>query len=78
MNDQDRFMVAYENALSEDMAKHPERYGRTSLHIVVERMRVAFEQGSYNQSSPAVRGACKAVGIKPTRTAINAFWGNGQ
>lgn len=71
-----RFIVIYTEKLREAVAKHPEvyRYTQAEVPAVVDRMREAFVRGSYNHDGLAIRNTCKAVGIKPTRTALEAFF----
>lgn len=71
----DRFMAEYEPALYNAVRKHPEEYGfpLESVPIVAARMRTAFERGSYNHEGSGIKAACKALGIKHTRKAIEGF-----
>lgn len=74
----DAFMVAYAPALTAAHAAGKYEWPLAMLPTVTARMRAAFEAGSYNHGGPAMRLACKALGIKHTRTAIEAFLGRGK
>lgn len=41
---------------------------------VVEKMKAAFIRGSYNHDGQAIKATCKELGIKPTRTAMEAYF----
>jgi hypothetical protein len=75
MTNMDIFLAAYEAALTEARTKHPEDYGFPidQLPVVFQRMKAAIIRNSYNYDGRAFRLACKAVGIKHTRKAIEAF-----
>jgi hypothetical protein len=68
-------MEAYETALVAAVTEHPDEYGYPVSDVpkVVERMRAAIQRGSYNHDGYAFKSACKALGIKYTRSAIEAF-----
>lgn len=70
------FMAAYERALRSAVQKYPDEYGYPVSEVpgVVKRMEAAFLKGSYNHDSRAIKAAAKALGIKPTRTALEAFF----
>lgn len=69
------FMEVYGPALLFEVQTNPDEYGypETEVPKVVERMRAAFERGSYNHDGKAIKATCKFLGIKYTRTAIEAF-----
>jgi hypothetical protein len=68
------FNEAYRVALTQAVEKYPDDYpwARNGLTIetVADRMMRAVEQNTHNHSGRAFRIACKALGIKHTRTAI--------
>jgi hypothetical protein len=72
----DRFIDAYAPALEVAVAEHPEEYGFKPdvVDTVVERMRHAFYEGSYNHDGRAIKAACKKLGIPHTRTAMEKFF----
>lgn len=70
-----RFLARYERNLR---ALVPLRalgyaYGLDAVPGVVARMRRAFETNTYSLDGDALRGTCRALGIRPTRQAINAY-----
>lgn len=72
----DRFMVFYSQALAVAVADHPDEYvfKVDMVPTVAARMQKAFLAGTYNHDGRAIKMACKAVGIKHTRTAMEAFF----
>ena len=66
------FMKVYEECLREAITSHPEeyRYGLDAIPGVLEKMRPAIYNGSYNKDSRAFRATCKKLGIKHTYSAI--------
>ena len=48
-------------------------YDLSEVPAVAGRMAVAFERGSYNKDSHAIRATCHAFKIKHTYKAIDAF-----
>ena len=71
-----RFCESYSDCLLQALADRPEDYAYRPDDIpdVADRMRAAFIRGSYNHNGYAMRLACKAVGIKHTRKAMEAFF----
>ena len=71
----DAFMEEYGSQLEKAVAEHPGEYAYPKEHIpvVIGRMREAFLKGTYSGEGRAIKQTCKALGIKPTRTAINQF-----
>ena len=77
----DAFMQLYAEALlscvTADRARpESERvyfYGPEGVSLVVAKMREAFANDSYNLDGPAIRKACRKLGIRPTRKAIRAY-----
>ena len=69
------FCDVYEPALRDAVQQFPEEYAfpLADVALVVNRMRAAFERGSYNHRGRAIKATCKKLGIKHTRTAIKAF-----
>jgi len=45
----------------------------SELPVIVDRMMAALETGGANIDSPAIKAACKTVGIKPGIARIRAF-----
>lgn len=74
----DTFMKVYEECLRAAITSHPEeyRYGLDAIPGVLERMRVAICNGSYNKDSRAFRATCKKLGIKHTYSAIAHYLTN--
>jgi hypothetical protein len=70
------FGKVYEPCLREMLRKHPEQYCYPESFVpdVVNRMVLAFTAGTYSQDGPAVRMACRQLGIKPTRRAMEEFF----
>ncbi len=70
------FMGEYVPALEAAVAAQPTEYAYpvSEVPIVAERMRAAFERGSYNHTGYAIKLACKRLGIKHTRGAMEAFF----
>lgn len=75
MENLDKWMEVYEQKLVESHAKHPELYAYPANEIpfTVHRMRGAFEKGSYNKDSHAIRATCKHFHIQHTYKAIKSF-----
>lgn len=73
------FVDTYRAALVEARAKQPDLYAwpAEEAPIIAERMRAAFVRGSYNHDGLAIRLACKRLGIKHTRKAMESFFING-
>ena len=76
MTNIETFMEAYIPALADAVVKFPHEYGFpvSEVETVAAKMRAAFERGSFNHDGRAIKAACKAVGIKHTRTAILAYF----
>lgn len=71
----DSLMVAYLPALMDAVINYPNEYGfpPEKVPLVADKMRAAFERGSYNHDGRAIRAACKVIGIKHTRKAIEEY-----
>lgn len=69
------WMAEYLKQLEIAVREHPEDYGFPVEKVpeVAAKMRVAFGRGSFNKDSRAIKGTCKAFGIKYTYAAINEF-----
>lgn len=69
------FMEIYSEKLKEIRGKYPDEYAwnESELPIVLGKMRVAIEKGSYNKDSKTFKATCKELGIKHTYTAIDEF-----
>ena len=70
-----KFMEAYEKALTEAVMNYNEeyRYPVEDVPRVAAKMRIAIENGTYHHVGRGFKGACKALGIKHTYKAINAY-----
>ena len=71
----DTFMAHYEPHLTAVVQERPEEYCYpvSTVPQVAQRMRAAFERGSYNHDGLAIARTCRALGLKHTRKAIEAF-----
>jgi len=71
----DSFMQHYAQALHKAVAEHNAEYGYPVEHVpvVVKKMKLAIENGSYNHDGRGFKGACKALGIKYTKKAIEEY-----
>lgn len=71
----EKFMEVYAVELPKAITNYPEEYGYpvSEVPVVLGRMKAAFERGSYNHNSRAIKATCKALGIKYTRREIEAF-----
>lgn len=69
------FMAAYEKNLSLAIINYPSDYVYpiTQVPVVVQRMREAFQKGTYNKDGRAIKQTCKDLNIKYTYTAINEY-----
>lgn len=69
------FMAVYREELTAAHAARPDLYAFPSSHLpfVADRMQEAIRRGTYSYDSPAFHSTAKRLGIKPTRTAIEAF-----
>lgn len=65
----------YEKELLNAVRNHPEKfaYGEQQVPAVAKRMAAAFQSGSFNHDGLAIKNACRVLGIKHTRKAINEF-----
>lgn len=75
------FMPVYTEALAAAVEDHPDEYGGPwspeRLGETLLRMEQAFLRGTYNIDSRAIRGACKAFGIRYSRQGMEE-WFNGE
>jgi hypothetical protein len=69
------FMETYAKELARAREKYPGQYVFPASEVphVVERMRTAIANGSYNHDGFAFKWTCGILGIPYTRRAINAF-----
>lgn len=72
----DKFASAYKIALTEAVNNYPLEYGfpLEQVDLVVERMKAAFIEQSYNKDGRAIRSVCKMLGIRHTYKDINTFF----
>ena len=70
------FVSFYGPALKKATEDYPAEYffKGDAVAGVVSRMRAAFIEGNYNHNARAIKDACKAVGIKHTRKAMEEFF----
>lgn len=75
----EQWMEAYTPNLRRAVTERPDEYafGLEGVPRVADRMRAAFERGSYNHDGHAIKWTCKALGIPHTRKAICAFLAGG-
>ncbi len=80
----DAFMTAYERALRDQIAKHPEEYayGPEGIPAVVAKMRRAFHEGAlqgkpsgagWPAKGPSMASAARAIGVSPTYKALGPY-----
>lgn len=71
----DTFCAHYGPNLERAVRERPDEYAFPieEVPLVLGRMRAALERGSYNHAGHALRWTCKALGMKHTRTAIEAY-----
>lgn len=76
---QARFRTIYTESLREAVFEYPDKYywPVENVPVVAAKMFAALDKGTFNHDSPAFRKTVKALGIKPTRTAILNYW-NGR
>ena len=69
------FMVEYTVALADAVKKYNAEYGYpvSAVPGVVAKMKAALVLGSYNHDGRGFKGACKALGIKYTKKAIEEY-----
>ena len=72
----DKFIEAWSTAIEKVLQTHGSEYAFKADRIphVTEKMRHALYEGSYNHDGRAIKAACKQLGIKHTRTAMEAFF----
>jgi len=71
----DGFMAVYAEELPRVIKENPDEYAYpvSLAPTVVERMRKAIEERTYNHGGLAFKATCKRLGIKHTRKAIKMF-----
>ncbi len=74
----DIFMVHYAKNLRMAIERYPEEYNYTikELEQVLVNMQGAFERGTFNKDSRAIKATCRELKISFTYKAINSFFGN--
>lgn len=74
----DLFCEEYRKQLPLAVLAHPEEYvwPVSDAPIVAEKMIASFRRGrrGWNYQGQAIKNTCKALGIKHTYKAIEAFW----
>lgn len=71
-----KFMAVYAEALkeaSEDYKDEGYNYDEEELPLIIKRMEAALVRGSYNYHGRAFQITCKALKLRHTRKAINAY-----
>lgn len=70
----DLWDTTYADELRRAMREHPDEYVSTVPFITLyTRMLGAFDRGTYNKDSRAIRATCRRLGINHTYKAINEF-----
>ena len=69
------FIKIYAEELEKAVVADPEVYAFKVDFIptVVERMKAAFEKGSYNKEGHAIKATCKRLNIPCTKKGINNY-----
>lgn len=69
------FLEKYRDSLASYRMKFPERYAwpLEQLEEIVERIGKAIDDGTYNVTARAARAACRALGIRESRVALETF-----
>lgn len=75
MTHEEIFFIEYEKQLTQAVEAHREYYTYPidDVPVVVARMRAAVKAGTYNKDGIGFTRTCKALGIKYTYAAINAY-----
>ena len=75
MKNLDAWMQVYAEKLREAIRQNPEDYAYplNEAEFAIHRMRGAFERGSYNKDTPAIKATCKEFRIPHTYKAIAKF-----
>ena len=70
------FAQAYKIALTAAVTDYPLEYGFPieQVDLVVERMKTAFIEQTYNKEGRAISRVCKMLGIRHTYKDINTFF----
>ncbi len=71
----DSMAAAVDEGLRKACEEGEYNWGSSLLGTVQTRMRAALKAGTYNYDGPAFKIACKLVGIKQRRKAIEEFIG---
>ncbi len=79
MSNRERFLAMYREKLAAAVVNHPDEYvwPLDELDTVMSRMTEAIDSNSYSKHGQAFRDTCRALGIKHTYKAINAFISEG-
>ncbi len=70
------FIRHYEAGLRQAIVDKPQDYpwvGSLDISVVVDRMRQAIADGTYNHGGRGFLLACRSIGIKHTKTSIEAY-----
>jgi hypothetical protein len=75
----ERWMVIYRDNLKKAVTTRPDLYTWPPENVptVAEKMKAAFENGSFNHDGLAITWTCKELGFKATRKNIVAYLTNG-
>ena len=78
-NGQATFKATYRQSLREAVNQFPEQYAwpdksDANVERVADLMFAAMERNTFNHDSKAFKITARKLGIKPTRTAILAYW----
>jgi len=70
------FKTIYRQKLAECVREFPNEYGWPieNVPVVASKMFAALDAGTFNHNSHSFKRTAKALGIKPTRKAILAYW----
>ncbi len=79
-NNIDRFVGVYEKALTQMVQKYPNEYGYSVSDVpgVVKKMKIGFENGTYNRDGRAIKLTCKMLRIPYTYSGINGYFVDGE
>jgi hypothetical protein len=69
----ERWCEAFEKGLRQAHAEGRFGWPASELESVLHRFKVAFASCTYNHDGPAVKLACKELGIKHTRRSIESY-----
>ena len=71
----DKFIEVYARMLLKAVQENRKdySYNEHEVPMIVDRMKAAFQRGSYNKDGLAIKWTCKELGIKYTYSAINQY-----